>query len=206
MKRLWRKVRVGVDEATLEVRAAEVTRSNIGDAPKFPSRLDKNPPDEGIASVAGDAVYDTRRCHDAISARCAHAGIPLASASIQDPFCGRARSRPWRETSAAKVQSVMSASPGPRASPPLARPLASPLDRSVPGMRKCKSHRAYAAKNDGLNSLTFNSLQREFQFLGGARLNFQLKEFLLPRASCACCLGAHSFLTGIARSRAARLV
>ncbi len=32
-RRIWRKIHIGIDEETLEVRAVEVTTSNIGDAP-----------------------------------------------------------------------------------------------------------------------------------------------------------------------------
>ncbi len=35
-RRIWRKIHIGVDEETLEVRAVEVTSSNIGDAPMLP--------------------------------------------------------------------------------------------------------------------------------------------------------------------------
>ncbi|GLT10744.1 transposase [Sulfitobacter porphyrae] len=47
--RIWRKIHIGIGEETLEVRAVEVTTSNVGDA---------------------------RKCHDAIAARNAHAVIP----------------------------------------------------------------------------------------------------------------------------------
>jgi len=40
-RRLWRKINIniGVDEQTLEIRAIEVTGSNIGDAPMLPELL-----------------------------------------------------------------------------------------------------------------------------------------------------------------------
>ena len=36
-RRIWRKIHIGIDAETLEVRAAEVTTSNIGDAPMRPA-------------------------------------------------------------------------------------------------------------------------------------------------------------------------
>jgi hypothetical protein len=75
-RRLWRKIHIGIDEETLEIRAVEVTSSSIGDAPMLPDLLDQIPPDEEIGSVTGDGAYDTRKCHDAIAARNAHAVIP----------------------------------------------------------------------------------------------------------------------------------
>ena len=40
-RRVWRKIHIGIDEETLEVRAVQVTGSNIGDAPKLPELLNK---------------------------------------------------------------------------------------------------------------------------------------------------------------------
>lgn len=38
-RRLWRKIHIGIDEETLEIRAIEVTSSRIGDAPMLPDLL-----------------------------------------------------------------------------------------------------------------------------------------------------------------------
>lgn len=75
-RRLWRKIHIGVDEETLEIRAIEVTSSSIGDAPMLPDLLSQIPPDQELGSVTADGAYDTRKCHDAIAARNAHAVIP----------------------------------------------------------------------------------------------------------------------------------
>ena len=44
-RRLWRKIHIGVDEQTLEIRAVEITGSNVGDAPTLPELLDQIPAD-----------------------------------------------------------------------------------------------------------------------------------------------------------------
>mgnify|MGYP003666585665 FL=1 len=67
--------RGGIDEQTLEIRAVEVTSSGIGDAPILADLLNQIPPDQEISSVTADGAYDTRKCHDAIAARNAHAVI-----------------------------------------------------------------------------------------------------------------------------------
>ena len=72
-RRIWRKIHIGIDEETLEVRAVEVTTSNIGDAPMLPELLNQIPPDQDLGSVIADGAYDTRRCHDVIAARGAQA-------------------------------------------------------------------------------------------------------------------------------------
>ena len=74
-RHLWRKTHIGVDEQTLEIHTIEAMNSNIGDAPIFPDLFNQTPPDEEIISVTVDGAYDTRKCHDAIVARNAHAGI-----------------------------------------------------------------------------------------------------------------------------------
>ena len=75
-RRVWRKIHLGIDEETLEVRAVEITGSHIGDAPVLPDLLNQIPADETIGSVTADGAYDTRKCHDAIAGRGAHAVIP----------------------------------------------------------------------------------------------------------------------------------
>jgi len=55
---------------------SEVTSSSIGDAPVLPDLLGQIAPDQEIASVTADGAYDTRKCHDAIADRKAHAIIP----------------------------------------------------------------------------------------------------------------------------------
>ena len=75
-RRLWRKIHIGIDEETLEIRAIEVTSSSIGDSPMLPGLLSQIAPIQEIGSVTADGAYDTRKCHDAIAARNAHAVIP----------------------------------------------------------------------------------------------------------------------------------
>uniref|UniRef100_UPI0035AE9C36 IS5 family transposase n=1 Tax=Paenirhodobacter enshiensis TaxID=1105367 RepID=UPI0035AE9C36 len=88
-RRVWRKIHIGIDEKTLEIRAVEVTSSNVGDAPMLPELLKQIGPDQQIATVTADGAYDTRACHDAIADRGAAAIIP--------PRCN---ARPWKPHSA----------------------------------------------------------------------------------------------------------
>lgn len=68
-RRIWRKIHIDTDEETLEVRAVEVTTSNVGDAPILPELLARIPRDQVTGTVTADGPYDTRKCHDAIAAR-----------------------------------------------------------------------------------------------------------------------------------------
>ena len=73
-----------------------MTSSSIGDAPILPDLLEQIPSDEEIGTVTADGAYDTRKCHDAIAARNAHAVIPpRKNAKLwKPPFraCGHALS------------------------------------------------------------------------------------------------------------------
>jgi hypothetical protein len=88
-RRVWRKIHIGIDKETLEVRAVEVTGSNIGDAPMLPELLNQIPSDQDIGSVTAD---DTRKCHEAIAARDAHAVVPT-----------RKNAKPWKPTSSGAI-------------------------------------------------------------------------------------------------------
>ena len=59
-RRIWRKIHIGIDEETLEVRAVEVTSSNIGDAPMLPELLNQIPLDQEIGSVTADGASKPR--------------------------------------------------------------------------------------------------------------------------------------------------
>lgn len=75
-RRVWRKIHLGIDEQTLEVRAVEITAGHIGDTPVLPDPPGQIPPDAEIGCVTADGAHDTRKCYDAIAERGAHAVIP----------------------------------------------------------------------------------------------------------------------------------
>ena len=83
--REWRKVHLGIDADTLEIRAIEITSSQVGDAPMLAELLDQIPAGQPIGKVSADGAYDTRACHAAIAARKAIAVIPT-----------RRNGRPWK--------------------------------------------------------------------------------------------------------------
>jgi IS5 family transposase len=84
-RRQWRKVHLGIDAETLEIRAIEVTDNRVGDAPMLPELLGQIPAEEVVLSVSGDGAYDTQRCHEAIARRGAKAVIPT-----------RKNAQPWK--------------------------------------------------------------------------------------------------------------
>lgn len=73
-RRQWRKVYLGIDAQTLEIRAIEVSSNSVGDAPMLPEFLVQVA--TLIATVTGDGAYDTKACYAAIAAVGATAIIP----------------------------------------------------------------------------------------------------------------------------------
>ena len=73
-RRQWRKVHLGIDAQTMEIRAIEVTSNSVGDAPVLPDLLAQI--STPISTVSGDGAYDTKACHAAIAAVGAEAIIP----------------------------------------------------------------------------------------------------------------------------------
>jgi hypothetical protein len=87
-RRVWRKIRLGIDAETLGVRAVErslvlatgpkrpVDESHIGEAPVLSDLLNQTPAHEVIGSVTAKGAYDTRKRHDSTADRAASAVIP----------------------------------------------------------------------------------------------------------------------------------
>ncbi len=90
---IGRRLTLGIGEQTLEVRAVEVTGSNIGEAPTLAELLSQIPDDQKIGSVTADGAYNTRNCHYAIADRGANAVIPPRKKNAQ----------PWKPNPAGAV-------------------------------------------------------------------------------------------------------
>ncbi len=75
-RRQWRKLHIGIDAETLQIRAVQLTTNNVSDSQVLGDLLDQIPPDEQIDSVYTDGAYDTKQCRQVIADRQAHAVIP----------------------------------------------------------------------------------------------------------------------------------
>lgn len=73
-RRTWRKLHVGVDEATGEIKAAAVSTNNYGDGQLLADLVEQV--EEELSQVTGDGGYDDRQCYEVIAARGARAVIP----------------------------------------------------------------------------------------------------------------------------------
>jgi IS5 family transposase len=73
-RRTWRKLHLGVDEATGEIVAMVVTTNNVADGEVLEDILEQI--EDEIEQVSTDGAYDHRHCYDEIDARGAKAVIP----------------------------------------------------------------------------------------------------------------------------------
>jgi hypothetical protein len=86
-RRTWRKVHLGLDVKTGQIRAALMTHQDVDDASALPGLLAQIPVDEPIDTIGGDGAYDTKQCHKAITERGATPSIPP-----------REGAKPWSES------------------------------------------------------------------------------------------------------------
>jgi hypothetical protein len=66
-RRTWRKLHVGVDEATGEIVAATLSTNNVSDGEVLPELLDQVP--EPLCQVSADVSYDQRKCYQVLQER-----------------------------------------------------------------------------------------------------------------------------------------
>ncbi|MCP8630935.1 IS5 family transposase, partial [Acinetobacter baumannii] len=86
-RRQWRKLHIGIDAETLQIRAVQLSTNNVSDSQVLGDLLDQIPQDEQIDSVYTDGAYDTKQCRQVISDRQARAVIPP-----------RKNAKPWKDT------------------------------------------------------------------------------------------------------------
>ena len=75
-RRQWRKLHIGIDAQTLQIRAISVTSNDVSDASVVPDLLQQLPADEALESVTGDGAYDTQQVYEAVIGRGATPVIP----------------------------------------------------------------------------------------------------------------------------------
>ena len=92
-RRQWRKLHIGIDAETLQIRAVQLTTNNISDSQVLGDLLNQIPLDEQIDSVYTDGAYDTKQCRQVIADRQAYAVIPP-----------RKNAKPWKDTKTHSLQ------------------------------------------------------------------------------------------------------
>ena len=92
-RRQWRKLHIGIDAETLQIRSIQLTTNNVSDLQVLGDLLDQIPQDEQIDSVYTDGAYDTKQCRQVIADRQAHAVIPP-----------RKNAKPWKDTKTSSLE------------------------------------------------------------------------------------------------------
>ena len=73
-RRQWRKLHIGIDADTLQIRAICVTSNNVSDASVLSDLLVQLPSGEALKSLTGDGAYDTQTAYEAVIR---HGAIPI---------------------------------------------------------------------------------------------------------------------------------
>ncbi len=68
-RRQWRKLHIGIDAQTLQIRTICVTSNDVGDAAVVADMLEQVPVDEALRSLTGDGAYDTQAVYEALRQR-----------------------------------------------------------------------------------------------------------------------------------------
>ena len=92
-RRQWRKLHIGIDAKTLQIRAVQLTTNNVSDSQVLGDLLNQIPQDERINSVYTDGAYDTKQCRQVIADRQGHAVIPP-----------RKNEKPWKDTKSSSLE------------------------------------------------------------------------------------------------------
>ncbi|NAS07202.1 IS5 family transposase, partial [Acinetobacter haemolyticus] len=92
-RRQWRKLHIGIDAKTLQIRAVQLTTNNVSDSQVLGDLLNQIPQDEQINSVYTDGAYDTKQCRQVIADRQGHAVIPP-----------RKNAKPWKDTKSSSLE------------------------------------------------------------------------------------------------------
>ena len=92
-RRQWRKLHIGIDAETLQIRAVHLTTNNVSDSQVLGDLLDQIPENERIDLVYTDGADDTKYCRQVIADRQAHAVIPP-----------RKNASPWKDSRASSAE------------------------------------------------------------------------------------------------------
>ena len=70
--RQWRKLHIGIDAQTLQIRAICVTSNEVADATVIADLLEQVPRNEAVLSLTGDGAYDTQSVYEETIQRWCH--------------------------------------------------------------------------------------------------------------------------------------
>jgi hypothetical protein len=68
-RRTWRKLHLGIDEATQDIIVADLTENSTGDQEHLPDLLDRMPKHVRLKQVSADGIYDSHACYETVHKR-----------------------------------------------------------------------------------------------------------------------------------------
>lgn len=81
-RRTWRKLHLGIDEATQDILTVDLTENSVGDQEHLPELLDTLPKGTRLKQVTGDGIYDSHACYQDVHARGAKFVTPPRKSSV----------------------------------------------------------------------------------------------------------------------------
>jgi hypothetical protein len=75
-RRTWRKLHLGIDEATQDIVAVDLTENSVGDQEHLPELLNKTPQNMRLKQVSADGIYDSHACYETVHERGARLVTP----------------------------------------------------------------------------------------------------------------------------------
>jgi len=65
-RRIWRKLHLGIDEATQDIVTVDLTENSVGDQEHLPELLNKVSENVRLKQVSADGIYDSHACYQAV--------------------------------------------------------------------------------------------------------------------------------------------
>jgi len=65
-RRIWRKLHLGINEATQDIVAVDLTENSVGDQEHLPELLNKKPKNMRLKQVSADGIYDSHACYETV--------------------------------------------------------------------------------------------------------------------------------------------
>ena len=84
-RRTWCKLHLGIDEATQDIMAVDLTGNSVGDQEHLAELLNKAPQNMRLKQVSADGIYDSHACYAAAHAKGARLVTPPRHNAITAP-------------------------------------------------------------------------------------------------------------------------
>jgi hypothetical protein len=81
-RRIWRKLHLGLDEASQDILAVDLTEHSVGDQEHLPEVLNQVPQDIRLKQVSADGIYDSHACYKTVHEKGAKLVTPPRKSAV----------------------------------------------------------------------------------------------------------------------------